>query len=51
MEYDKIVIWIPKGTKEIKVISKQKDGNSEEKVYNENDINKRKIIPFFDRLP
>ena len=51
MEYDKIVIWVPKDTTEIKVISKQKDGSTEEKVYDENDINKRKIIPFFEKLP
>ena len=52
MEYDKIIIWVPKDTTEIKVISKQKNGdNTEEKTYDENYINMHKITPFFEKLP
>jgi len=51
MEKEKIIIWVPKDTTEIKIISKQEDGTIEEKIYNKDDVNKNKITPFFDRLP
>ena len=50
-KFDKIVIWVPKGTEEIKIISKLKDGSTKEINYDENDIKNHTITLFFEKLP
>lgn len=51
MEKEKVIIWVPKDTIEIKIMSKQSDGTIEEKIYQKEDIDRNKITPFMEKLP
>lgn len=51
MEYEKMIIWVPKDAYEVKIISKLKDNSMEEKIYDEEKIKQHKVSPFFDKLP